>query len=167
MAKLYLRDQSTAALADHPHGLLAVCLAATTGWALRAADGLITTGIINLAQAEPQADTHCDLKLANWLRDTDRHAGPIAAISLVRLPLFLSIAMHPACANTLQAWTAQRGNSFYLVSYKELLSDGSEVADPAASAKPRNGRYFSPACHSEALAIIALERLITSREGTV
>ena len=30
-----------------------------------------------------------------------------------------------------------------------------------------NGRGFSPVCHSEALAIIALERLITSREGTV
>ncbi|MEM5472924.1 hypothetical protein WNZ14_14415 [Hoeflea sp. AS60] len=107
----------------------------------------------------------CPAAMTGWsLREAD---GLITAISLVGLPPFLATAMHPVCATTLQAWAARLGIACDLVTYVELLTEGNQVDAHEAAERASRASAFSPVCQSEALAIIALERLITTQEGTV
>ncbi|MCC5993797.1 MAG: hypothetical protein JJT99_14890 [Rhodobacteraceae bacterium] len=152
----------TPALSGAEYSLLSICPAATTGWALRAADGLVTTGILDLAMPAAQAGAQCDLHLAQWLGTTARHSGPIRAIMVVTLPAFMASPMHPAPASTLQAWADQQAIPCTQLTYAALLSDVSDAPKSEAALRQRG---FTPSCLPEILAIIALQQLFAAQEG--
>src|SRR5690606_40910206 len=64
-----------------PHRpILALDLGTTTGWALRDADGLITSGTLSLRPGRFDGGGMRYLRFANWLAEIDRLTGPMAAI---------------------------------------------------------------------------------------
>jgi hypothetical protein len=141
--------------------ILALSFAAMSGWALRGKDGLLTSGTLRHACAAPEDEVQSDLQLARWLNGQDQNSGPIAAITLVTQPPVIASAMHPAPRPTLEAWTYLHHVPLASMPYADLMrNDGwnyDQNDGPAASER------FSPACHAEAIAIAALERMIAQR----
>ncbi len=140
---------------DHhrPRSLLALCFAATSGWALRGADGIVTSGTLPHAPLPPSNADQCDLAHADWLGAADLYSGPIAGITVVSLPPFLASAMHPSPAQTLQAWAYLRSIPCEVTPYLDLMRFDASGADI-----PLGGH--TPNCHAEAIAIHALGRMI-------
>ena len=60
--------------------ILALDLGTTTGWALRAPDGLITSGTVSFRPSRYDGGGMRYLRFTNWLTELDRLSGPIAAI---------------------------------------------------------------------------------------
>ena len=60
--------------------ILALDLGTTTGWALRAPDGLITSGTVSFRPGRYDGGGMRYLRLTNWLTEIDRLSGPIEAI---------------------------------------------------------------------------------------
>ena len=60
--------------------LLAPDLGTTTGWALRGADGLITSGTASFRNGRFDGGGMRYLRFTNWLGALDRLSGPVAAI---------------------------------------------------------------------------------------
>ena len=60
--------------------MLALDLGTTTGWALRAPDGLITSGTVSFRPGRFDGGGMRYLRFTNWLTEMDRLSGPIAAI---------------------------------------------------------------------------------------
>ena len=60
--------------------MLALDLGTTTGWALRAPDGLITSGTVSFRPSRYDGGGMRYLRFTNWLTELDRLSGPIAAI---------------------------------------------------------------------------------------
>ena len=55
-------------------------LGTTTGWALRTADGLITSGTVSFRPSRYDGGGMRYLRFTNWLTELDQLSGPIAAI---------------------------------------------------------------------------------------
>ncbi len=144
-------------------GLLAICPAAMTGWALRASGGLISHGVLELGPPEPEGPAHCDLRLARWLNSRVKHAGPIAAISVVVLPPFMASPMEPDPATVLRSWAALRGIGFDLMTYATLLSS---PAGNQPLKRSHTAQAGGSACHAEAIAIAALDQMLSNLEAT-
>jgi hypothetical protein len=72
-----LGEHQTAALSGT---ILALDLGTTTGWALQAADGLITSGTVSFRPGRYDGGGMRYLRFTNWLTEIDRLSGPIAAI---------------------------------------------------------------------------------------
>ena len=60
--------------------MLALDLGTTTGWALRAHDGLITSGTVSFRPSRYDGGGMRYLRFTNWLTELDQLSGPIAAI---------------------------------------------------------------------------------------
>ena len=60
--------------------ILALDLGTTTGWALRALDGLITSGTVSFRPSRYDGGGMRYLRFTNWLTELDQLSGPIAAI---------------------------------------------------------------------------------------
>ena len=60
--------------------MLALDLGTTTGWALRSADGLITSGTVSFRPSRYDGGGMRYLRFTNWLTELDQLSGPIAAI---------------------------------------------------------------------------------------
>ena len=60
--------------------ILALDLGTTTGWALRAPDGLITSGTVSFRPSRYDGGGMRYLRFTNWLTELDQLSGPIAAI---------------------------------------------------------------------------------------
>ena len=73
------RPALPAALSTAPT-ILALDLGTTTGWALRAHDGLITSGTVSFRPSRYDGGGMRYLRFTNWLTELDQLSGPIAAI---------------------------------------------------------------------------------------
>ena len=60
--------------------VLALDLGTTTGWALEAPDGLITSGTVSFRPARYDGGGMRYLRFVNWLTELEHAAGPIGAI---------------------------------------------------------------------------------------
>jgi hypothetical protein len=92
--------------------ILALDLGTTTGWALRAADGLITSGTASFRPGRYDGGGMRYLRFTNWLTEIDRLSGPIAAIWFeeVRRHAATDAAhVYGGLMATLTAWAELRG----------------------------------------------------------
>ena len=60
--------------------ILALDLGTTAGWAVRAADGLITSGAVSFKPGRFDGGGMRYLRFANWLSETEKLAGPFGVI---------------------------------------------------------------------------------------
>lgn len=60
--------------------ILALDLGTSTGWALRSAEGLITSGTASFRPGRYDGGGMRYLRFTNWLTEIDRLSGPVAAI---------------------------------------------------------------------------------------
>ena len=92
--------------------LLALDLGTTTGWALRAPDGLITSGTVSFRPSRYDGGGMRYLRFTNWLTELDQLSGPIAAIwyEEVRRHVGTDAAhIYGGLMATLTAWAELRG----------------------------------------------------------
>ena len=92
--------------------LLALDLGTTTGWALRAHDGLITSGTVSFRPSRYDGGGMRYLRFTNWLTELDQLSGPIAAIwyEEVRRHAGTDAAhVYGGLMATLTAWAELRG----------------------------------------------------------
>ena len=92
--------------------LLALDLGTTTGWALRASDGLITSGTASFRPSRYDGGGMRYLRFTNWLTELDQLSGPIAAIwyEEVRRHVGTDAAhVYGGLMATLTAWAELRG----------------------------------------------------------
>ena len=92
--------------------LLALDLGTTTGWALRAPDGLITSGTVSFRPSRYDGGGMRYLRFTNWLTELDQLSGPIAAIwyEEVRRHVGTDAAhVYGGLMATLTAWAELRG----------------------------------------------------------
>ena len=92
--------------------ILALDLGTTTGWALRAPDGLITSGTVSFRPSRYDGGGMRYLRFTNWLTELDQLSGPIAAIwyEEVRRHVGTDAAhVYGGLMATLTAWAELRG----------------------------------------------------------
>ena len=92
--------------------ILALDLGTTTGWALRAPDGLITSGTVSFRPSRYDGGGMRYLRFTNWLTELDQLSGPIAAIwyEEVRRHAGTDAAhVYGGLMATLTAWAELRG----------------------------------------------------------
>ena len=92
--------------------ILALDLGTTTGWALRAHDGLITSGTVSFRPSRYDGGGMRYLRFTNWLTELDQLSGPIAAIwyEEVRRHVGTDAAhVYGGLMATLTAWAELRG----------------------------------------------------------
>ena len=92
--------------------MLALDLGTTTGWALRAPDGLITSGTVSFRPSRYDGGGMRYLRFTNWLTELDQLSGPIAAIwcEEVRRHAGTDAAhVYGGLMATLTAWAELRG----------------------------------------------------------
>ena len=106
--------------------ILALDLGTTTGWALRALDGLITSGTVSFRPSRYDGGGMRYLRFTNWLTELDQLSGPIAAIwyEEVRRHVGTDAAhVYGGLMATLTAWAELRG-----VPYQGVPGRHSEAA---------------------------------------
>ena len=92
--------------------ILALDLGTATGWALRAPDGLITSGTVSFRPSRYDGGGMRYLRFTNWLTELDQLSGPIAAIwyEEVRRHVGTDAAhVYGGLMATLTAWAELRG----------------------------------------------------------
>jgi hypothetical protein len=141
--------------------ILALDLGTSTGWALRNADGLITSGTVSFRPSRYDGGGMRYLRFANWLTGVDRLSGPVAAIWFeeVRRHAGTDAAhVYGGLMATLTSWAEQRGVAYGGVPVgtikRHATSKGN--ADKAAMIAAVRARGFSPADDNEADAIALL-----------
>ncbi len=141
--------------------ILALDLGTTTGWALRSADGLITSGALSLRPGRFDGGGMRYLRFANWLAEIDRLSGPMAAIYFeeVRRHAGTDAAhVYGGLMATLTAWAEQHGVPYQGVpvgTIKRHVTAKGNAGKEAVLAAVR-ARGFSPADDNEADAIALL-----------
>jgi hypothetical protein len=149
---------------------LALDLGTTTGWALRAPDGLITSGTVSFRPSRYEGGGIRYLRFANWLTELDQLSGPIAAIwyEEVRRHAGTDAAhVYGGLMATLTAWAELRGVPYQGVAVgtiKRHATGQGNTGKPAMIAAAR-ARGFSPADDNEADAIAILLWALETRGG--
>ena len=118
--------------------ILALDLGTTTGWALRALDGLITSGTVSFRPSRYDGGGMRYLRFTNWLTELDQLSGPIAAIwyEEVRRHVGTDAAhVYGGLMATLTAWAELRG-----VPYQGVPVGTDQDATPPARAMPARRR---------------------------
>jgi Holliday junction resolvasome RuvABC endonuclease subunit len=180
MADLTLATHRREAIPDLPAAhradrtLLALDLGTTTGWALRAADGLITSGTVscngNIRPSRYDGGGMRYLRFTNWLAELDRLSGPIAAIWFeeVRRHAGTDAAhIYGGLMATLTSWAELRGIPYSGVpvgTIKRHVTGRGNAPKQAMIAAAR-ARGFSPADDNEADAIALLLWAIETNGG--
>ena len=141
--------------------VLALDLGTTTGWALQAADGLITSGTVSFRPSRYDGGGMRYLRFRAWL---DRIAGDTAGIAAIH---FEEVRRHVGTdaahvygglLATLTAWCEQRGISYQGVpvgTWKRCLCGKGNAGKAAVMAAVR-ARGFHPSDDNEADAIAIL-----------
>jgi Holliday junction resolvasome RuvABC endonuclease subunit len=163
--------RSSALPASERNGtLLALDLGTTTGWALRAQDGLITSGTVSFRPSRYDGGGMRYLRFTNWLTELDQLSGPIAAI------WFEEVRRHAGTdaahvfggfLATLTAWAELRGVPYEGVpvgTWKRKVC-GKGNADKAAVISAICARGFHPSDDNEADALAMLIWALESRGG--
>jgi hypothetical protein len=92
--------------------ILALDLGTSTGWALRAADGLITNGTASFRPGRYDGGGMRYLRFTNWLGELDRLSGPIASIRFEEVRRHAgtdAVHIYGGLMATLTAWAELRG----------------------------------------------------------
>ena len=150
--------------------ILALDLGTSTGWALRDADGLITSGTVSLRPGRFDGGGMRYLRFANWLAEIDRLTGPMAAIWFeeVRRHAGTDAAhVYGGLMATLTAWAEQHGVPYQGVpvgTIKRHVTAKGNAGKEAVLAAVR-ARGFSPADDNEADAIAILLWAIETNGG--
>lgn len=141
--------------------LLALDLGTTTGWALRGADGLITSGTASFRNGRFDGGGMRYLRFTNWLGELERLSGPIAAIWFEEVRAHRGVdASHVfgGLMASLTSWAELRGIPYQGVpvgTIKKYLT-GKGNAPKQAMIDAARARGFSPADDNEADAIAIL-----------
>ena len=157
-------------LAPSERPILALDLGTTTGWALRDADGLITSGTLSLRPGRYDGGGMRYLRFANWLAEIDRLTGPMAAIWFeeVRRHAGTDAAhVYGGLMATLTAWAEQHGVPYQGVpvgTIKRHVTAKGNAGKEAVLAAVR-ARGFSPAGDNEADAIAILLWAMETKGG--
>lgn len=150
--------------------ILALDLGTSTGWALRAPDGLITSGTASFKPGRYDGGGMRYLRFTNWLTEIDRLSGPIAAIWFeeVRRHAGTDAAhVYGGLMATLTAWAELRGVPYAGVPVGTIKrhATGKGNAPKEAMIASARARGFSPADDNEADAIALLLWAIETNGG--
>jgi hypothetical protein len=141
--------------------MLALDLGTITGWALRAHDGLITSGTVSFRPSRYDGGGMRYLRFTNWLTELDQLSGPIAAIwyEEVRRHAGTDAAhVYGGLMATLTAWAELRGVPYQGVpvgTVKKHATGQGNAGKPAMITAAR-ARGFNPSDDNEADAIAIL-----------
>jgi hypothetical protein len=150
--------------------LLALDLGTTTGWALRAHDGLITSGTVSFRPSRYDGGGMRYLRFTNWLTELDQLSGPIAAIwyEEVRRHIGTDAAhVYGGLMATLTAWAELRGVPYEGVpvgTWKRRVC-GKGNARKQVIVDAMRARGFNPTDDNEADALAILLWAIDTRGG--
>jgi len=150
--------------------VLALDLGTTTGWALEAPDGLITSGTVSFRPARYDGGGMRYLRFVNWLTELEHGAGPIGAIYYeeVRRHAGTDAAhVYGGLMASLTSWAELRGVPYQGVpvgTIKRFIT-GKGNADKQAVIAAVKERGFSPADDNEADAIAILLWALETRGG--
>jgi len=155
---------------EHARTILALDLGTTTGWALRAADGLITSGTVSLKPSRYDGGGMRYLRFTNWLTELDRLSGPIATIWFEEVRRHAGTDashVYGGLMATLTAWAELRGIPYAGVPVGTIKrhATGKGNASKDAIIAAVEARGFSPADDNEADAIAILLWAIETRGG--
>jgi len=150
--------------------ILALDLGTSTGWALRSAEGLITSGTASFRPGRYDGGGMRYLRFANWLTEIDRLSGPIAAIWFeeVRRHAGTDAAhVYGGLMATLTAWAELRGVPYAGVPVGTIKrhATGKGNAPKEVMIAAARARGFSPADDNEADAIALLLWAIETNGG--
>jgi hypothetical protein len=150
--------------------ILALDLGTTTGWALRAHDGLIISGTVSFRPSRYDGGGMRYLRFTNWLSELDQLSGPIAAIwyEEVRRHVGTDAAhVYGGLMATLTAWAELRGVPYQGVPVGtiKIHATGKGNAPKEAMIAAARARGFSPSDDNEADAIAILLWAIETRGG--
>jgi hypothetical protein len=150
--------------------MLALDLGTTTGWALRAQDGLITSGTVSFRPSRYDGGGMRYLRFTNWLTGLDQLSGPIAAIwyEEVRRHAGTDAAhVYGGLMATLTAWAELRGVPYAgaAVGTIKRHATGKGNAGKEAMIAAVRARGFTPADDNEADAIAILLWAIETKGG--
>lgn len=150
--------------------LLALDLGTTTGWALRARDGLITSGTVSFKPGRYDGGGMRYLRFTNWLSEIDRLSGPIEAIWFEEVRRHAGTDashVYGGLMATLTAWGELRGVPYQGVPVGTIKrhATGKGNANKQAMIDAARARGFSPADDNEADAIAILNWAIETQGG--
>lgn len=150
--------------------LLTIDLGTTTGWALRSADGLITSGTVSFKPNRNDGGGMRYLRFQNWLTEMDRLGGPIATIFYeeVRRHAGTDAAhVYGGLMAVLTAWAEMRGVPYQGVPVGTIKkhTTGKGNANKAAMITAARAKGFSPKDDNEADAIAILLWAIDTKGG--
>ena len=150
--------------------ILALDLGTSTGWALRSAEGLITSGTASFRPGRYDGGGMRYLRFTNWLTEVDRLSGPVAAIWFeeVRRHAGTDAAhVYGGLMATLTAWAELRGVPYAGVPVGTIKrhASGKGNANKDAMIAAARARGFSPADDNEADAIALLLWAIETNGG--
>jgi hypothetical protein len=141
--------------------LLAIDLGTTTGWALKSADGLITSGTVSFRPSRYDGGGMRYLRFQNWLGEMDRLSGPIVTVFYeeVRRHAGTDAAhVYGGLMATLTAWAEMRGVPYQGVPVGTIKKSatGKGNANKQAMIDAARARGFFPKDDNEADAIAIL-----------
>lgn len=151
-AKLACGDQSA---------LLALDLGSLTGWALRGADGAITSGVQQFRPNRFEGGGMAFLRFNHWLSELAESSGPIAAVFFEEVRAHagtLAAHVYGGFLAHLEAWAEFRDVPYQGVpvgTIKRFIA-GKGNADKQAVIAAVKARGFTPADDNEADAIAIL-----------
>ena len=149
---------------------LAIDLGTITGWALRSADGLITSGTVSFRPSRYDGGGMRYLRFQNWLSEMDRLVGPIATIFYEEVRRHAGTdAAHVfgGLMAVLTAWAELRGVPYQGVPVGTIKkhATGKGNANKAAMIDAARAKGFSPADDNEADAIAILLWAVDTKGG--
>ena len=150
--------------------ILALDLGTTTGWALRGADGLITSGTASFRPGRFDGGGMRYLRFANWLTELDRLSGPLAAIWFEEVRRHAGTDashIYGGLMATLTAWAEQRDIPYEGVPVGTIKrhATGKGNAPKEAMIAAARAHGFSPADDNEADAVALLLWAIETKGG--
>jgi hypothetical protein len=151
-AKLFCGDRST---------ILALDLGSSTGWALRGADGAITSGVQQFRPNRFEGGGMAFLRFNHWLSELAESSGPITAVFFEEVRAHagtLAAHVYGGFLAHLEAWAEFRDVPYQGVpvgTIKRYIA-GKGNADKRAVINAVKARGFAPADDNEADAIAIL-----------
>lgn len=165
-----IANASAMAVGTPDRCILALDLGTSTGWALRSAEGLITSGTASFRPGRYDGGGMRYLRFTGWLTEIDRLSGPIAAIWFeeVRRHAGTDAAhIYGGLMATLTAWAELRGVPYAGVPVGTIKRHATckGNAPKATMIAAARARGFSPANDNEADAIALLLWAIETNGG--
>ncbi|NOX73476.1 MAG: crossover junction endodeoxyribonuclease RuvC [Alphaproteobacteria bacterium] len=141
--------------------VLALDLGTTTGWALRSADSLITSGTASFKPNRYDGGGMRYLRFQNWLSEMDRLMGPIATIHYEEVRRHIGTDashVYGGLMAVLTAWAEMRGVPYQGVPVGTIKKSatGKGNASKQAMIDAARARGFDPKDDNEADAIAIL-----------